>query len=808
MALSTEQHAAYQVFGELGWAQARLADVESLPLGTPQQQATARRGLTKGPWGITADDRNPWDRALSFDEVTRLRCFAMRLGASASRAPDLLWCVGDVELVIRLIAARGAGYADAYVRNSRGYRTGLDWTLSSNGAVVLPLVTRLSLPLPDDRDYLDDWAVAADHILNGANDHNGASDRYRKNFRWPAPGDIRPRFAEHFAAAVAAGLSPTRHLGRLAVPAVGNGWLDRDQAVELAFAALDAAHRPIDRKTWLEVLDGLQVRDDELVERTELLVPVLAHGEGAVIERLAPLLIARVDDALLGDVLAVTLPTTVRKSARQVLSAAASRTRPADETVAVASALVEPHLLSTDRALARAAGRLVEAWGLLPTSRSEPEAASFRWRETPQVWEVPRFDPGEATPQRLTDLAAVLYSRPGEVEDIEVDRFLAVANQVARHGIAEARAALAGVKENRKPGLRHIPGWVSGATAGLDPRAHLILERLDERFGSTWFSPADAREGTVVLRLGQLPVLLSTPTWVDLRIDPAALAERLETYAAEGVDATPADLFLALSRLDVRLADDDLRNRLEPLSVKLVGLAGEAGSLVLQYLNDPITSYWKVPLHYARLTAWHVHLSASPFAFPMAGDAIGGWAQDYPLPGIGLELRQRARRGEPLPPGAAINLIGIQRRLSPVDVEDGALAVREAWERGLLRPGVPDVALLDWTGEPPTSLAALAAVCRDLAADSMVSVVWPILDDLIVASLAQRRLLPGTADVAEAVVALLPAVRAAALSGLAPDTAFDLPGLRGLAARGGGSRAVQLARAAVADLPEPSRGRP
>lgn len=60
MALSTEQHAAYQVFGELGWAQARLADVESLPLGTPQQQATARRGLTKGPWGITADDRNPW----------------------------------------------------------------------------------------------------------------------------------------------------------------------------------------------------------------------------------------------------------------------------------------------------------------------------------------------------------------------------------------------------------------------------------------------------------------------------------------------------------------------------------------------------------------------------------------------------------------------------------------------------------------------------------------------------------------------------------------------------------------------------
>ncbi len=127
--------------------------------------------------------------------------------------------------------------------------------------------------------------------------------------------------------------------------------------------------------------------------------------------------------------------------------------------------------------------------------------------------------------------------------------------------------------------------------------------------------------------------------------------------------------------------------------------------------------------------------------------------------------------------------------------------MREAWERGLLRPGEADVRYLDWTAAGPTQLAALAAALVELAEDGLASVVWPVLDDVLTASLAATRLAAGTAEVAEAMRGLAPEALAAVASGLADERVLDVPGLRALAGRGGSSRAVVAAREAVALLP-------
>ena len=116
-------------------------------------------------------------------------------------------------------------------------------------------------------------------------------------------------------------------------------------------------------------------------------------------------------------------------------------------------------------------------------------------------------------------------------------------------------------------------------------------------------------------------------------------------------------------------------------------------------------------------------------------------------------------------------------------------------------PGVADVRLLDWA-PTPSNLAALARACGELAAEGLLSVVWPVLDDVLLASLRAPRMLAGTAEVAETMRSLLPAVLAAVASGAATAASLEVPGVRALAARAGSSNAVTAARATVRLLPD------
>lgn len=797
--------AAIDVFTELGWAEATLADVETLPLGTPEQQRVARKGLASGEWGRWGSlgaNSYGWISAVSVDEQM-LAVFALRVGVDDRRAMQLLRDTVhgiDDDVVARLLRGRGPQFAARFVTQARGWHLG----------VALRLVDHHRIEVPHDVGYLDSWVAYADRTLRGIGEPG--------TLWWCEPEIVLRRVPDHVRAGVAAGVFGSGPFGAVIPAAAEQGLVDRDEAVDLVLTALDAAQRPSDRKVWTQVLttprgpSGLGLTDAELVAHADTLIGPLSHGDGQVVERLAPALIAGVDDALLGDVLTVALLTRVAKAARVVLRAAASRPRPSDQVVDAVAPLILAHIDAPNRQLAQAARTLVEAWGIASDEDGAGEddtgdtEVRGLWQPTPPVWEVPRFELGDISADALTEAAAVLTGRPEGVVDIEVERFLALANAVARADEAAARTALGGVRGDIWiGGLRCVAPWLAGEPS----------PQLDQ--------PAAAREGAVFQRLGAVPVLLSTPTWVDLRIDPADLIDRLREYADAGAQLSEADLFLALLRIDLTLVDAGHVDAFDDLTVPVVYQSGglatvTAGPRIRNYLQDPLrepalemSSTWR------RWTPATVVVPESLSQFPARIDWRGGYGMpdlvSFPTWGdsarwgighgesaaAGLVLRQLARRATPLTPGLAINLIGAQRGFHPAAAPDGTAAIHEAWQRGLLRPGVADVRFLDWR-ETPSHLASLARACGDLADQGLLSVVWPVLDEILLASLRAPRMLSGTAEIAETLRTLLPEVSAAVTAGLADPESLNLPGIRALAARTGSSRAVTAAQAVVAEL--------
>ncbi|UJP41467.1 hypothetical protein F1D97_08680 [Cellulomonas palmilytica] len=820
--------AAIDVFTDLGWREATLADALERPLGTPEQQRVARDGLATGAWGEfgqIGDSTWGWVPWVDVDTDV-LAVFAVRVGVDAKRAARILPSshVLDDERAARLLAERGARFGAAFVTAAcRSNRRPWEHATSAYAGAVVRVVDALDLPVPHEVEYLKDWSVYALGALTGE------GELYPQERGWCPPEVVARRALDHLRAGVAVGVPATGPFGSVVPHAVAAGWVDRDEAVRLVLTALDAAQRPGDRRAWVQALTGpLGLTDDELVAHADALVTVLAHGDGPVVEALAPRLLAAwpagAPDDVLGDVLAVSLPVRAKKVQLAVLAAAAARLRPSSSVVESVAPLVVPRTTATDRRLARAAQQLVTAWDL-SAATDEPavtEVPGDLWRATPPVWEVPRLVVGEATVETVSAAAAALTGRPEGVVDVEVERFLALANALAHADREAARTALGGVRGSSVDGLRCVPAWIAGEASSL----------VDRPARRAWngrelvYPPATAREASVVRRLGEAPVLLSTPTWVDLRVDPADLVDRLRAHAAAGAAVSEADLYLALTRTDVSLASDEMLSALDVLDVPVVLQDGSkatftAGPAARAYLLDPFVEpavrpggrwRWWQPVRLAvpaSLAAFPARLGdedrydmPGPETFPTWGDAAGNGISTHSSGEAcaGLVLRQLVRRATPLSPGLAVNVLGSQRSFHPVAAPDGTVAVLEAWERGLLLPGVADVRLLDWD-EAPSNLAPLARACGELAAEGLLSVVWPVLDALLGASLRAPRLVAGTAEVAEAVQSLLPAVLAAVAAGAADEDALALPGVRALAARSGSSRAATAARAVVALLP-------
>lgn len=798
---------AVEICKELGWEKVAIDNIMDLPLGTAEQKKTALDGLKSGDWGefaLIEKNTYGWKSYVDIDQSI-LALYVVRLGAAAQRTANILNRAANHEMLIAVLAERGAKYAADFIHYAcTSRRRTWEHSASVFGSVAVRLVDKLDLDIPQNVEYLKDWAVYAAAAMGIKSEVGyGETD-------FPSIDLIKKRFIAHTEVAVALNLPATGPFGEVFPAGVKLGWLSRERAMKLIFFALDASVRPGDRKVWLNVLDEIKISDGELCEHVQAFIPLLALGDSFVITRLAPTLIANAADGLLTEVLTAAFSGTTKKVKQLVLKAALAQKCPANV------AEITPWLLvfacDADKHISSLGRKLMDKWNIQAELSEEEEAIQGLWQDTPPVWQVPAFALGEISPEALTDLAARLVGQAAVIHDVTTERFLAVANAVAYKDVAAARISLQGLRSDRQP-LNLVSSWVKKENLqyGLDEKKY-IRDLLM------------ARDCVVTIHLGKLPCLLSTPSVDDLSITVPDLTTRLKLYKETGTDVLEADLFLALTRLNITTATDEEIKALGKLDVPIVLQSGEkmpaaAGQMVLDYLKDPIKEPIFAIDNYGHWQRNEITLPASMHGFP---DRFSRYVTEkfslFPLWGdaaltdvrwdeevyheLGLVLRQVVTRATPLPKGAAINLLAAQRSMTADAAEDAMLAVSEAWARGLLRPGVANVNWLDWSPLPPPShLAALVTALESIARDQLLSVVWPVLDELILVSLNTPRLAAGTAEVAQLIEILLPEVQHAVGNGKADRIALDLPGVRQLAQRGGSSKAVGIAQNMVNSLP-------
>lgn len=327
-----EFRSAMAIYTALGWTGASFADAERLPIGTPEQQAVACAGLAAddwGEWAVLPIAGIGWSATWVWVDWTVgrsgvLALFAIRVGVSARRAAQALRHASrvDAEVTARVIGDRGAEYAAQFVRVMRPLRM-VDDALAE---VVLRLLDRYELPLPQNPGYLHGWVAFASSVTTYS-----AEEAQQLRVRWCDPELIRRRLHENLTGCLRARLDAPWGFADTVTGAVVRGWLEREVAVDLALTALITARRPVDRKEWVRALTGvLDVTDAELTERVDDLVEVLRHGEPLPVESIAPRLIralgaAALDDAQAARVLAAALPVRTKKARELVLAAARDR---------------------------------------------------------------------------------------------------------------------------------------------------------------------------------------------------------------------------------------------------------------------------------------------------------------------------------------------------------------------------------------------------------------------------------------------------------------------------------------------------
>jgi len=830
------------IFKELGWEHATPANILTLPTGTPAQKKLALEGLKSGELGVW--ERN-WKTHYNVN-IERLVLFAIRVGVTPQRTSSLLqrhWPTKLRDALVPVIKERGAKFAASYIEHRFKSMPWFDDT-------AIKLVEEMDLDIPQSANYIQNWLSFALNALKITRDY-----WLTKEVNWDMTDAVKRRFAEHIHMGFEVNVPPAGNFSRLVIEGINKSMLQRDEIIPLIFASLDAAIRPFDRKTYLEMLDELNITDQELTERIQALIPILAAGDNNIVNRLAPSLIANASDDLLAEVVISSLSATTKKARLLVLKTAIKRDCPSDIYCERATSSdiksevacsqqppaarkanflpvhsieeLTPWLLilsnDKDKAISTAAEKLMKAWDI-QTDTDEDEEFTIQelWQDTPPVWQVPAFETGEVSQDALTERIAEIYDRAeGDyIHDVIVERALAVTTELAYKSTEDVKLALSGLRSGQWWGSTPIAllhYWINGRIN------HAKFNTINEAI------PLEKRDINIVSNLGKIPCMLSTPSKEDLSITVPDLAARISLYDKQSANALKDDLFIALTRLDVSTktpeAIEILKSTKVPIKksndkfMRTILKPVYAGNLVQDYIDDPFTEAHIKENKGGRSKRIDMPNSLDAFKsisnmygtqrkllsiFPLFGDvALGGicWEQGYHTHTKGHILRQAAKRANPLPPGGAVNFFGAQRSLSLREQEDATLATLEAWERGLLRPGVADVSLLDWAKEPPSNLALLAAVLDGFSRDGLLSVVWPILDALVETSLQAPRLLAGTAELAQLIAELLPEVQFAIENGKTGESALNLPGIRELAQRGGSSKAVTAAKNIVAKLP-------
>lgn len=795
--------AAVEIFKTLGWENLTAENILQLPIGTPEQQKIALQGLQKGEWLELVKiegKKYQWKTERIIDvELYPLALFAIRIGVSASRASQIGYLIKAEMISAQVIAERGAGFAAEFILRTSKNRI---WMMAG---VNVYLVHNMVLEIPKTVDYLKDWALFAEICLGLPVDENNAQRVF-------FPVEIlRPRILEHIQLAVELGLPATGPFGRVFLTVVQQGILPRQQAIELAFFAMDAAVRPGDKKVWVQTLEMLSITDFELQDKAHVIIPLIATGETTILNYFGARLVTLLHDELLIELLIAAFSTSHKKSLQQILKIALQKNQPenAQNLAPWLSSLIERN----DQSITNLVHTLRQRWQINIEQQEDVVQQKGLWRATPDVWQVPQFQTGEISKEALLKHLAHLFTRPNIVTDIYTEQFFAVLIALAYQSKEDTLAFLKGIN-GQQVMFMNLKYWFDS------PKEHWYYELINDELSS----PLDHRNAVLHAFIGKVPCLLSTPSQWDLSITASDLVARMRHYQQEKCPIWESDLCLALLRLNLSTVTHEKSEVLAGLNLPVQMPSGKvisehAGKMVLSYIRQPIQEpTLDLTQPYRNLTfdltnvspdlpkrLQEDHTGRELYAqFPLFREAslVIDTLYTETEHDLGLIMRQIVRRAQPLASGGAINIFALQRSPSNYAAEDCFTAVLEAWERGLLRPNIADVKFLDWTDKEPARLGLLVNALARIAEEGLLSVVWPILDDLVVVSLNAVRLLSGTAEIVQLILTLLPEVELAIQTGLTDASALDLPGVRKLANKGGQSKAVRTAQNIVASIPK------
>ena len=819
--MASKLEKAVEIYRSLGYEETEYENILSLGIGSKEEQSLARDGLKSGEWTqIKQLSENTYGFVSVVDiDLKKLAVFAIRVGVEAKRAANIL-SRGD-EIVLQAIMARGESYAQNFVLAAcTSNRRAWEHSLSVLGMLALKLVHKMNLPLPESVEYMKDWSAASAILLG----------REKKDYNFDESfvlekEEVLRRFLEHIELGISLGIAATGPFSKVLLFGAENQIFSKEAAKDYVFEALQIAKRPGDRKAWLEILDKIGWTEEEIVYDAENLIPLLGLGESPLLERFAPILIENVSEELLSPVLISCTSAKGNKVKKLILNSVLKREKPnAEEDYAEWLSL---YLQDEDKSIVHLAGKVGKSWGMSLEKEECKKELRGLWRKTPTLWKVPRFSLGNVSSESLTDMVAVLSERKECVEDLLFEQFLAMANHIAYKNPEAAKMSLVGIPNGDSGILWTLGKWARGIE--IKP-----VEESRQRFwqGEKEIVKIQYRDLLTMRRellfrtMGQWPCLLSTPSFEDLSISIEDLLERLSLYQAEKFSyVSEPDLQLALTRLDMETFSKEDRSRytekLEKLKLKIQLPSGEflqdekgkeilLGELIAAYLQEPYvepefipgeTPYWKVELKQPE----SLRLLPDRFSygynklfsiFPNWGDfALTAVHRDSEVyHGQGLILRQIARRRKPLSKGALMNWIAVFGNLSDENAGDALKANQEAWERGLLLPGLAEITYLDWRGKDLSNLANLASSMEYMANEGMLSLLWKPACDCVELSLKAPRMLAGTAEIVKFLRDYLDEVIFAVENQLAAAELLDMPAIKNLAEKSGSSKAVAYAK--------------
>ena len=826
--MASKLERAITIYRSLGYEETAYENILSLGIGTKEEQGIAREGLKSGEWvQIKQLSENSYGFAPVIDvDLKKLAVFAIRIGVEAKRAANVIGR-GD-EISLQAIMDRGENYAIRFISAAEsGNRRAWEHSLSVLGMLCLKLLHRMNLPIPESVEYMKDWAAASAVILLGAKKDYLFDDSFTLEKE-----EILRRFVEHIEKGISLNMPATGPFPDLLFFGVEKHLLSKEAAKEYIFDALYIAKRPGDRKAWVELLDKLGCAEKDFLDRAENLIPLLGLGESPLIERFAPVLIENISEELLYPVLISCTSVKVKKTKKMLLNSVLKREKP--KSANDFAEWLSLYLQDEDQSIAGLAEKLALSWGLVLEQEESTKELQGLWRESPKLWEVPRFSLGEGTAESLTDMVALLSDRKECVEDLLFEQFLALANQIAYKNPEEAKISLAGIPNSNSGILWTLGRWARGIeTKPVEESRQRFWQGEKEIVKIEYRELLTMRRELLFRTMGQWPCLLSTPSFEDLSISIEDFLERLSLYQAEKFSyVMEPDLQLALTRLDMEtFSQEDISKckeerskcveKLQELDLKIQLPSGEflqdeegmailLGELIAAYLQDTYvepdffpgeTPYWKVELKMPEsLKALPYRLSYSHNAlfsiFPNWGDySLTAVHRDFEVyHGQGIILRQLARRRKSLSKGALMNWIAVFGRLSDENAEDALKANREAWERGLLLPGLADISYLDWSGGELSNLANLAAAMDFMANEGMLSLVWRVACDTVEQSLKMPRILAGTVEIVKFLRDYLDETIFAVEKKLASKEALEMKPIRILAGKSGSSKAVSYAK--------------